>query len=46
MTAADHKAIVDALVEERQRLHSEIEANRRALVEALHAQGVAAGTRS
>lgn len=45
MTAAEHQAVVDALVVIRQRLHEEIEANRRELVDALHAQGVAAGTK-
>lgn len=45
MTAAEHQAIVDALVVIRQRLHEEIEANRRELVQALFDQGQAAGTR-
>lgn len=46
MTAAEHQAAVDALVVIRQRLHEEIEANRRLLVQALHDQGAAAGTRA
>lgn len=45
MTAAEYQAVVDALVVIRQRLHAEIEANRRLLVQALFDQGQAAGTK-